>query len=226
MFDKKSATKYKESQITGTGYIAYKDIIALTRKYNCNIDKVLDLGCGFGRSTGFLKNISKDVFGSDISQESVKYCQQNLLECNFFINDKKDKYSYAPYTTIYSILMFFHINSKKSLLDEMGRIYHSLIDDGFVFIVNGTKNLYTKKYLSVEGLKEPVKSGDTCSIFLKNIDLVVHDYYWDEQYLIEIAKKLGFKNYYLHYPLADIHLDKEYLDEYKYPPYFVLVLHK
>ncbi len=44
----------------------------------------------------------------------------------------------------------------------MGRIYNSLIYDGFVFIVN-----ITKKYLSVEGLKEPVKSGYTCSIFLK-----------------------------------------------------------
>ncbi len=89
MFDKNSETKYKESQITVTEYIAYQDITALTRKYNCNIDKVLGLGYGFGRSTGFLKNISKDVFGSDISEESVKYCQHNLPECKFFINDKK-----------------------------------------------------------------------------------------------------------------------------------------
>jgi SAM-dependent methyltransferase len=226
MFNKESERKYKKSQITGTGYIAYKDINALTRKYNCNIDKVLDLGCGFGRSTEFLKKISNDVFGSDISEESVKYCQQRLPECKFFINEKKEKYNYAPYTIIYSILMLFHINNKETIFDEMSRMYNSLIDDGFVFIVNGTKNLYTKKYLSVGGFKEPKKSGDKCSIFLKNIDLVVNDYYWDERDLVDIAKKIGFKKHYIYYPLADKSVDIGYIDEYDYPPYFVLILQR
>ena len=34
---------------------------------------------------------------------------------------KKEKYNYAPYTIIYSILMLFHINNKETIFDEMSR---------------------------------------------------------------------------------------------------------
>jgi len=52
--------------------------------------RVLELGCGAGRLTGFLCEISDGVHGLDISPAMVAYCQSAFPNASFSVRDLRD----------------------------------------------------------------------------------------------------------------------------------------
>jgi len=224
-FNKEKSESYKKSTIEGTGYLAFKDIAKIISDYKINMERVLDLGCGYGRSSEYLLQYSNNLFGTDINNECITHCNLSIRNDQFFLNRKSQKYKYTPYTAIFSILMLFHLENINELRKELRKCYKSLINEGHLIIVSGTKNLYSKNYISVKGIKKPNYSGDKAILKLENIDLLVKDIYWSEKQIINTAIKLGFKKAFIEYPLAEKDL-KGYLDEYEIPPYFILILKK
>lgn len=75
-FNKEQIKKYSESQISGTGYLAFRDILQFCELHKVNTTKVLDLGCGAGRSTKFLSDFCENVVGVDISNDMLKIAQK------------------------------------------------------------------------------------------------------------------------------------------------------
>ncbi len=220
--------KYSSSEISGTGYLAYRDIIKFSLFNEVIFSKVLDLGCGAGRSTKFLSKFCDKVSGVDISEGMLNIAEKALPDHKFYINNHKDEtYPFSPYTVIYSILMFFHFSNIEDIRQELKKCFDSLINLGYLIIINGTRNLYTQNYLSVKGIgKPPENDGDACEVELKSIDCKVKDYFWNENTIIEGAKQSGFTFVASHYPLGKNEDTQEYKDELEFPPYYYLAFKK
>jgi SAM-dependent methyltransferase len=52
--------------------------------------RVLELGCGSGRLTGYLSEISPDVLGIDISEAMVAHCRRAYPRATFAVGDLRD----------------------------------------------------------------------------------------------------------------------------------------
>ena len=65
--DADRARAYADLEFPGTYYLAFRDLPGLLRKYVCGT-RALDFGCGAGRSTRFLRALSFEVIGVDVSE--------------------------------------------------------------------------------------------------------------------------------------------------------------
>jgi SAM-dependent methyltransferase len=64
---------------------------ALLDRYRRSLaGRVLELGCGAGRLTGYLSEISPDVHGIDLSPAMVAYCQEAYPRASFAVGDLRD----------------------------------------------------------------------------------------------------------------------------------------
>lgn len=228
IFNKDQQLKYSKSKITGTGYLVFRDTKKLIDLYSINTDKVLDFGCGFGRSTKYLSEISCNVVGMDICQNSVALAKKEIPSCQFYVGSIEDgAYKQGPYTAIFSFLTIFHFETKRSIARELQQSLDSLKPGGHLIIVGGTKNLFHRNYLTVKGLGPvPVNDGDTAKVKLTHIDCIIEDYYWSDLFVKNMSEKIGFTCCGIHYPLGRSLDKQEYLDELYYPPYYILILKK
>lgn len=229
-FNEDQIRKYKQSAIGGTGFLAFRDIEKFAKKYNLDLTYVLDLGCGSGRSTNYLSGFCKKVNGCDIDLNAIDNARRNSNKKNslYFENEREQElYQYSKYTSIFSILMFFHMSSKEEIKTELMKCYNSLENFGNLVIISGTKNLYVRNYLTVKSIGEPPKyDGDLAKIKLLNIDCEIEDFYWSEICIKEIAEEVGFDHLETYLPLGDKKDQINYIDEIKYPPYYYIALRK
>ncbi|HHS8465268.1 TPA: methyltransferase domain-containing protein [Legionella pneumophila] len=229
-FNEEQIKKYARSAIGGTGYLAFRDVEMFASKNKTDLRYVLDLGCGSGRSTQFISNFCQKVNGCDIDSNALSNAVKNKAKNNslFFENNPTEKiYKYGKYSSIFSILMFFHMSSKEEIKEELVKCHNSLEKFGNLIIINGSKNLYVHNYLTVKGIGgPPTNDGDLVRIKLLNIDCEVDDYYWSEICIVEIANEVGFDHLETYFPLGKREDQIKYLDEMKYPPYYYIALRK
>ncbi|HAT6979780.1 TPA: class I SAM-dependent methyltransferase [Legionella pneumophila] len=229
-FSNEQVRKYGQSIISGTGFLAFRDLEQFARNYNTNLDYALDLGCGSGRSTKFLSAFCKKINGCDIDKNALHNAKKSSAKDDslYFENSfERNSFLYGKYTSIFSILMFFHLSTKDEIKAELVRCYNSLENLGNLIIVSGTKNLYMRNYLTVKGVgKAPVADGDIVNIKLLTIDCEITDYYWSENCIIDIAETVGFKHLGTHLPLGYKKDQIDYIDEVNFAPYYYLALRK
>jgi SAM-dependent methyltransferase len=98
--------------------------------------KVLDFGCGCGRTTRFLQEIQQfDVYGSDVNKLLVAWCQDNLKMVTTMANEVLPhmKFSDSYFDFVYSLSIFTHLpeSSMFAWLDELARV---TVDNGIVLL--------------------------------------------------------------------------------------------
>ncbi|SHO56803.1 class I SAM-dependent methyltransferase [Vibrio quintilis] len=220
--------KYSHSTVSGTGYLAYRDISQLIDELHLNPGRALDLGCGCGRSIGVIKAFCDSVTGCDINPEALEKTHQAYPDIELFRNDlSAGKYPGDKFDSIFSVFMFFHVESIDSMRKELSRCYESLNEGGFLLVVHGNLSLATANYASVEGIGPlPEKEGVHHQVRLKNIDLIVEDVYWTAETIIQECKNVGFQLIKHHLPLGKKSDNQPYIDEYENPPYSYLVMKK
>lgn len=97
---------------------------------------VLDFGCGCGRSTRFLQGMARlEVHGSDVNENLVRWCQQNLSAVGTALNDVDPPLPFAAgkFDFIYSLSIFSHLSepSMQRWLAELARV---TADNGVVLL--------------------------------------------------------------------------------------------
>lgn len=98
--------------------------------------KLLDFGCGCGRTTRFLQMVSRfDVNGTDVNESLVSWCQANLDRVTSGMNtpDPPLAYGDSSFDFIYSLSIFTHLSQKSTAvwIDELARV---TADDGIVLL--------------------------------------------------------------------------------------------
>lgn len=105
-----------------------------------NEQKVLEVGCGFGRSLPFLSSLSKEVYAADISSQMVdaarKYCQ-DFSNIRYLVSEAEKMDLQSGMIDHVSCFAVFDALHQREALCEMNRI---LADSGKALITGKNDN--------------------------------------------------------------------------------------
>jgi len=122
--ESQSGFEYLGRIVSSDSYLAIKSIIELNE--NCN---VLDFGCGCGRVIRYFQRFAENskLYGTDIDNEAITWCQQNLSHIGQFIRNNNVPplpFDDDFFDFVYSISIFTHLpeDMQFSWLEELRRV--------------------------------------------------------------------------------------------------------
>ncbi len=217
--------------LTGTGYLALRDISQIINEYSNGGKKTLDFGCGAGRSTRFLKNLGLDVDGVDIDEKMLYKAKELDADGHYFlIQSHDDLNTILKYDVIFNLFVLFEFSNKTALLNYL-TAFHTILQTGGILVsVVNSEFLFSKNWISVINDFEQNKnlqSGNIAKVMLPeqgNIEL--NDYYFSESDYIDLFEKAGFSILNIHKPIGNLRDPYQWKDEYLFPPYAIYVCKK
>lgn len=202
--------KKYESKNVVSSYINMRlqnpEVMILVKHRESIVDKhVLDIGCGSGRTTAILKNLSSGYIGLDYSLEMVESCRKRFENVRFIHGDVRDMSVFKDGEFDYVMFSFNGLDSinHEGRLKGLWEIRRVLKQDGlFVFSAHNRKHRYAisrpKMKLSttpckqVEHFKEFVKSS------INHLRNRSHQKFEDEYAIInDVAHNYAMLTYYI-----------------------------
>ncbi len=135
--------------------------------------RVLDIGCGTGRTTAILKNLSSSYIGLDYSLEMIESCRQRFNNVRFVHGDVKDM-SKEFGDREFDFIMF-SFNGLDSInhadrLQGLREIYRVLSRDGlFVFSSHNRNHRYAISYPKMKLSMTPCRQIKNIKNFTKSM---------------------------------------------------------
>ncbi len=107
--------------------------------------KILDIGCGAGRTSFHFKNFTTDYTGVDYSKEMIHHCKKNYPELPFYVCDARDLSRFNDNSFDFVIFSYNGIDyitheDRLAVLREIKRVLKS----GGVFVFSTHNRNYTK----------------------------------------------------------------------------------
>lgn len=122
-------------------------------KYAKKGDKVLDVGCGFGRLYHLLEDLQVNYVGIDQSEEQIKLARREFPSQEFMIAEMtKLPFKNGEFDIIYCLAVFHHLLDKETQLAALREMKKTLKPEGLVVIANW--NLFGADR------QEKIKDGD------------------------------------------------------------------
>lgn len=137
---------YRNANLVQT-YVTLKlppsEAIALIR-YRENIQdrRVLDLGCGAGRLTTYLRPLTTEYVGLDISTYMLEHCLRTFPEFEFVLGDMRSltQFEAASFSTIFAVANLFDAVSHEERLDILRDTQRMLAHDGLLIFSTHNRN--------------------------------------------------------------------------------------
>ena len=103
------------------------EVVVLVRYRDELSGRVLELGCGAGRLTGYLCEVARSVVGIDLSPDMVTYSQHRYPNATFSQGDLRDMSavvdaSWDAVVVAYNVIDVLSDGARTHLLDEIARI--------------------------------------------------------------------------------------------------------
>jgi ubiquinone/menaquinone biosynthesis C-methylase UbiE len=177
-----------------------KATIKRIKPYIKKKDKILDLGCGYGRITIPLQNKGYNVYGVDISKNLLEYAKKRSNYSNIFKVGSIHKLPYKS-NSFDKIICLWSVwnevlSNHKKCLDEMHRV---LKKDGLIVIdIINSDTLFMKLVLFISRFFYKIKNPHiwTTNIKHNNKYYIVQYFLYNRKYLISLLKKSKFSNFY------------------------------
>lgn len=225
-----SASAYALRDIVGTDALAFGLIAERIERLEL-AGRALDLGCGTGRSTRFLKRLRLDAVGVDISEAMVAEARR--------LDPQGHYRCYAPNTPLpfeddvfdvllssWTVVELHEIEALESFVHEAARV---LGRSGTGFIVANTAAFYAGRWVSCEvDFPEnaiPLRSGQRVRTRLTPENIIVTDTYWSDEDYRQAFAEAGLRVVGTWKPLASPD-DPNWLDETKAAPFVVYELRR
>lgn len=141
-----NGTLYRESDLVRY-YAAAKlhppEATALVR-YRDDVHgrRVLDLGCGAGRLTTYLRPLVKEYVGLDVSTHMVGYCRKAFPGLEFHQGDMRDLTLFESQTfdTVFAVANLFDAVSHKERLQVLSEVRRVLVPGGLLIFSTHNRN--------------------------------------------------------------------------------------
>ncbi len=129
--------------------------------------RVLELGCGAGRRTGYLSQIAAYARGVDISNRMVEYCRRRYPRATFDVGDLRDvtaidPASFGAIVAGYNILDILNDHERAAVLDGI----HRGLEPGCLLIMFSHNRAYGRK-----GVRGALARNDILGFVRTSIEL-------------------------------------------------------
>ncbi len=183
-----------------------------------NLKKVIDIGCGQGEFLLSLEVSGIEAFGTDLSSEQVKVCQEKGLNVAC-VDIAEVKTTFDGATAIFDVLNYMD----KQILEKFVKDTYNLLDEGgyFIFDINtlygfeevaqGSLNINLEdKFIGIDAFFGDKKLITDIILFSKNEDGkytkeqdFITQYYHEKNAIKKLLTKNGFEikqiiNFHLH----------------------------
>jgi ubiquinone/menaquinone biosynthesis C-methylase UbiE len=202
--------KKYESKSVVSSYINMRlqnpEVMILVKHRESIVDKhVLDIGCGSGRTTAILKNLSSGYIGLDYSLEMVESCRRRFENVRFIHGDVREMNEFKDEEFDYVMFSFNGLDSinHEDRLKGLREIRRVLKQDGlFVFSSHNRNHRYAISHPKMEISMTPcIQAGNLVKFFkstrnrLRNKNHQV----FHEQYAIinDVAHNYAMLTYYI-----------------------------
>ena len=231
--DEKRAASYARLQFPNTYYLAFRDLPDMIRRYVSG-KGALDLGCGAGRSSRFLKGLGFNVIGIDISKSMIDQARSIDPDGDYRIvadgdlsllkNDRFD--------LVLSAFTFDNIPGMDHKVHLFAQLADMVNEDGMIINLVSSTDLYVNEWVSFSTLGFPenrsARSGDIVRVIIKDVEdeRPVEDIFWsDEDYQV-VYKEAGLETVEIHRPLAEHHEPFDWINETRISPWRIYVIRK
>ncbi|MFV1974800.1 MAG: class I SAM-dependent methyltransferase [Candidatus Scalindua sp.] len=166
---------------------------------------VLDIGCGSGRTTAILKNLSSGYIGLDYSLEMVESCRRRFENVRFIHGDVREMNEFKDEEFDYVMFSFNGLDSinHEDRLKGLREIRRVLKQDGlFVFSSHNRNHRYAISRPKMEFSTLPYKQVENFIKFFKSTRNRLRNknhQVFDEQYAIinDVAHNYAMLTYYI-----------------------------
>ena len=121
------------------------EVMILVRYRDAFAGRILELGCGAGRLTGYILALGGDVLGTDISQAMVEYCRRTYPGGSFRVLDLRDLTSlddrYDVVVAGNNLLDVLDDQARRSALAEIRR----LLEDGRLAVLSSHNRAFASQ---------------------------------------------------------------------------------
>ena len=222
---RQSAADYALREIAGTDLIAFRKIAARVAQLGLK-GRALDVGCGAGRSTRFLKSLGFDADGADINEAMVREARKRDAAGTYRLCD-----AYKPlpatdnsFDVVLAMWVVLEIETRAELERFFAEIARVLRPRGVAFIVANTSGFYSGKWLSCEvdfpENRAPLRSGRRVLARLMPEGVVVKDIFRGDEDYRRALDSAGFTDIHGWTPLAPAS-EPGWRDETRVAPWIV-----
>jgi ubiquinone/menaquinone biosynthesis C-methylase UbiE len=144
------------SVLWGGSFMQWYGTVFPRIKSHVPTNRILEIACGYGRWTEYLKDLCKNLVVVDISEECIQACKQRFSEClhiDYHVNDGKslDMIPDASVDFVFSFDSLVNADEPvmKAYLSELQRI---LNNDGVAFIHHSNLGEYYTIYSRIRSV--------------------------------------------------------------------------
>lgn len=199
---------------------------------------VLDLACGNGNYTRYLKKQGASVVGVDLSEEMIKLAREeekkNPLGIEYLVHDVKKLPKLGEFDMITAVFLLHYAKTKKELNKMCKNIHKNLASGGLFVTLNANPDYpyqFKKELGNFVTTKYPLEEGSEINITLFDkkgkLDCVFTNYQWSTNTYNESLKKAGFRQYMYLDPVISKEgikkFGKEFWEEYKKNPHVKVI---
>jgi ubiquinone/menaquinone biosynthesis C-methylase UbiE len=200
--DNKSTFKARDWSDRGDGWsdlwggpsMQWYGTIYLRIRAHVPTNRILEIGCGYGRWTQYLKDLCKSLVVVDLTEECVQACKKRFSDCShieYHMNDGKslDMVPDSSVDFVFSFDSLVHVNEScmEAYLSQLQRI---LTKDGVAFIHHSNLGEYYARYLRIRSV--PKLEGLLARIGVLE-DLHWRDFSVDAKRVEVLAEKHGVR---------------------------------
>ncbi|MGF1471657.1 MAG: class I SAM-dependent methyltransferase [Rubrobacteraceae bacterium] len=227
---RRSATSYALRGISGTDAVAFR---ALSERFSDSklSGRALDLGCGSGRSTRFLKALNFETVGVDVSEAMVIEARKHDPGGEYHVYPAQGQIPFGDsyFDVILSTWVLLELSSKASLGGLLGEAARVLATGGRGFFVTNTADFYRHRWVSCEvdfpENEAPLHSGQTVKARLVPEGVMVTDVFWSDDDYREVLAAAKLRVAHAWHPKAPAS-DARWLDETRVAPYVIYEVEK
>ena len=188
---------------------------------------ILDLGCGAGRSSRFLKSLGNRVTGIDRDAAMIAEALRQDATGDYRVVPRGAAFPMADasFDAVFSSWMILEENEESEIIRILKECRRVLTPDGDAVFVTNTPEFYGSRWLScrVDHAENtpPLKSGQLVKATLLPEGIEVSDYFWSDSDYRRFFAAAGFRVRDAHYPLGRKEDPLPWLDELTKAPYVI-----
>ncbi|MGA3212458.1 MAG: class I SAM-dependent methyltransferase [Terriglobales bacterium] len=228
--DANRADAYATLEFANTYYLAYRDLPAIISK-QVNGTKALDIGCGTGRSTRFLRKLGFTVTGVDVSEDMLRIARSLDTGGDYRVvpGDDLSEFTKGSFDLIVSLFTFDNIPAaaKVRILADLRKL---LRPTGTIVSVVSAAEIYTHEWASFTTKDFPenaaARSGDVVRIIVTDHHdrRPVEDILCTHESYQAVYKEAGLVTISVFKPLAKADEAYPWVSETEMPPWVIYVL--